>query len=69
MDHRDNVFTVDELARYLRMQPLTIYKHAASGKIPGFKVGSHWRFKKKTIDRWIAAQEESNTSQKTLINV
>ncbi len=68
MEDRDNVFTVDELAKYLRMQPLTIYKHAASGKIPGFKVGSHWRFKKKTIDRWIAAQEESNTRQKTLIN-
>jgi len=68
MEDRDNVFTVDELAKYLRMQPLTIYKHAASGKIPGFKVGSHWRFKKKTIDRWIAAQEESNTNQKNLIS-
>ena len=64
----DSVFTVDELARYLRMQPLTIYKHAALGKIPGFKVGSHWRFKKETIDRWISEQERSNSTQKTLVS-
>jgi excisionase family DNA binding protein len=65
----DSVFTVQELAEYLRMRPLTIYKHASAGRLPGFKVGSHWRFKKTTIDEWITAQEESNTNQKTLINV
>jgi len=50
------------------MKPLTIYKHASSGKLPGFKVGSHWRFKRQTIDSWIEAQEKSNINQKTLIN-
>jgi excisionase family DNA binding protein len=42
------------------MKPLTIYKHASAGKLPGFKVGSHWRFKKHTIDSWIQAQENHN---------
>ncbi|OGW82364.1 MAG: hypothetical protein A3C47_02250 [Omnitrophica bacterium RIFCSPHIGHO2_02_FULL_51_18] len=65
---RDGVFTVQELASYLRMRPLTIYKHASSGRLPGFKVGSHWRFKKNTIDRWIEKQESSSVKQKTLIN-
>ncbi len=51
------VMTVQEVARYLRMKPVTIYKHVAKGKIPAFKVGASWRFKKKTIDRWIAKQE------------
>lgn len=54
---RNHVMTVQELARYLRMKPVTIYKHAAQGKLPGFKVGASWRFKRKTIDRWIAEQE------------
>ena len=54
---QNHVMTVQELARYLRMKPVTIYKHAAQGKLPGFKVGASWRFKKKTIDRWIAEQE------------
>ena len=56
----DAVLTVTELARYLRMKPITIYKHVAGGKLPGFKVGSHWRFKKATIDSWIENQESSN---------
>jgi excisionase family DNA binding protein len=54
------LFTVQELAKYLRMKPVTIYKHANEGKIPAFKVGSHWRFKKTTIDGWISDQEDKN---------
>ena len=64
----DGVFTVQELAEYLRMKPLTIYKHASTGRLPGFKVGSHWRFKRITIDRWISDQENTSPNQKTLIN-
>jgi excisionase family DNA binding protein len=64
----ENVLTVRDLASYLRMKPLTIYKHVSEGKLPGFKVGSHWRFKKQTIERWIEDQEKSNSNQKTLIN-
>lgn len=64
-----NVFTVQELAAYLRMKPLTIYKHASSGRIPGFKVGSHWRFKRQTIDIWINQQETTNNNNpETFIN-
>lgn len=51
------VFTVPELANYLRMKPITIYKHVLENKLPGFKVGSQWRFRKSTIDKWIAEQE------------
>ncbi|MBP9733572.1 MAG: helix-turn-helix domain-containing protein [Candidatus Omnitrophica bacterium] len=60
MAHEEDVFTVPELANYLRMKPITIYKHVAGGKLPGFKVGSQWRFKKKTIDSWIEEQEKFN---------
>lgn len=60
MANEEDVFTVPELANYLRMKPITIYKHVAGGKLPGFKVGSQWRFKKKTIDSWIEEQERSN---------
>lgn len=50
-------FTVPELAEYLRMKPITIYKHASKGKLPAFKVGATWRFKKSSIDKWIEEQE------------
>ena len=70
MDSNDSLFTVQELASYLRMKPLTIYKHASAGRLPGFKVGAHWRFKRDTINKWIEDQEFTNTNrnQKTLIN-
>jgi len=55
-----SVMTLKELAEYLKMKDVTIYKHAQEGKIPGFKVGSKWRFKKETIDQWIKAQEKSH---------
>ena len=51
-------FTVQELAQYLRMKPITIYKHASKGELPGFKVGATWRFKKSSIDKWIEEQEK-----------
>ena len=68
MNREEGVFTVQELAFYLRMKPLTIYKHASGGKLPGFKVGSHWRFKKSTIDQWIQEQEITNSGRKNLVS-
>ena len=56
---KPSLMTLDEVARYLRMKKVTIYKHAQEGKVPGFKVGSKWRFKKSTIDRWIADKEKN----------
>jgi len=58
----ENVFTVQELAHYLKMKPVTIYKHVKEGRLPGFKVGANWRFKKSTIDGWISKQEEKENS-------
>ena len=55
----NTVMTVRDLAKYLKMKPVTIYKHAQSGSLPAFKVGATWRFKKKTIDGWIADQEKN----------
>lgn len=44
------IMTPKEVAQYLKMSVLTVYKHAKQGTIPGFRVGNSWRFDKKTID-------------------
>ena len=49
----DSVFTIDELAVYLKIPKSTIYKIVREGKIPSQKVGRHWRFRKFAIDRWL----------------
>ena len=48
---------VDEIARFLRIHPTTIYRLIKSKKIPAFRVGSEWRFDRKEIDRWIEMQQ------------
>lgn len=52
----DSVMTVKEVADYLRVNQRTVYRLAVDGRIPGFKVGANWRFKRGDIDEWIAAQ-------------
>jgi len=53
-----NVLTIRELAIYLKMAEKTLYRLAAEGTVPGFKVGGSWRFRKSEIDRWIIKQEQ-----------
>jgi len=48
-----NVMTIDELADYLKIAKSSLYKLAQEGKVPGQKVGKHWRFSKEAIDRWL----------------
>lgn len=54
----DCVMTVEEVAAYLRVNQLTIYRLAVERRLPGFKVGTSWRFKRVDIDRWIVTQSE-----------
>jgi excisionase family DNA binding protein len=54
----DSVLTIDELAVYLKIAKSTLYKLAQEGKVPGQKVGRHWRFRRETIDRWLDDQAE-----------
>ena len=50
------VLTVKELSDYLRVHPSTIYRLLKKGQLPGFKVGSDWRFNIEAIDRWRLGQ-------------
>ena len=56
----DEILTVKELAEYLKIAEKTAYRFASEGKVPGFKIGSAWRFRKVEIDRWINEQERNN---------
>ena len=38
------ILTVREIAEYLRVHPTTIYRLVRLKRIPGFLVGSDWRF-------------------------
>lgn len=54
-----DIMTIKELSQYLKLTEKTAYRIAAERKLPGFKVGGAWRFRKKEIDKWIESQEHS----------
>ena len=51
------LITAKELAKYLQLTEVTIYKYVNEGKIPGMKIGSRWRFEKEKIDNLINNKE------------
>lgn len=57
--------TVEEVATYLRLPLSTVYKLVQDKKLPGFKVGKHWRFRRETIEKWINDQEAINIKSTT----
>jgi excisionase family DNA binding protein len=48
----EDIMTLEEVAKYLKVKPQTIYTWAQDGKIPAAKLGKEWRFRKSVIDRW-----------------
>ena len=50
---QENLLSADQVARYLKVDKFTVYRLVSQKKIPAFKVGKQWRFKKKMIDAWL----------------
>ena len=48
------IMTTKEVAKYLKLHPITICKLSKEGKIPSVQIGRVWRFDKESIDAWIA---------------
>jgi excisionase family DNA binding protein len=61
-----SILTLDELAAYLKIGKRTLYGLAAKGKIPAFKVGGVWRFRRAEIDQWIADQTQASTKKEVM---
>ena len=58
MDKQKEVMTLREASQYLGISPDTLYKYLNEDKIPAFKLGNRWRFKKDLLDRWIEKKSE-----------
>jgi excisionase family DNA binding protein len=48
-----NWITVKEVAEYLKLSTMMVYKLAQDGKIPSVKIGRVWRFERDSIDKWL----------------
>ena len=57
--------TPNELSKILKLHPFTVTRLAREGKLPAFKVGGVWRFRKDEFERWIEGRTTSAKRGKT----
>jgi excisionase family DNA binding protein len=55
------VMNIRQASQYLGVSPDTLYKYVNEQKIPAFKLGNRWRFKKSKLDQWM--EEKSSESE------
>jgi excisionase family DNA binding protein len=64
------VMNVRQASQYLGVSPDTLYKYVGEQKIPAFKLGNRWRFKKSRLDQWMeekSTQMEARGKKKTKV--
>ncbi|NUP90521.1 MAG: helix-turn-helix domain-containing protein [Candidatus Sumerlaeia bacterium] len=50
----ERLLTVEEIAQFLHVSEVTVYRLLRRGEIPAYKVAGQWRFNKSVINRWLA---------------
>ena len=60
---RVRILTVSELSEYLHVNKATIYRVLREGKLPGFRVGSEWRFHVDAIEQWQRDQKKDESAE------
>ena len=61
------VMNIRQASQYLGVSPDTLYKYVNEQKIPAFKLGNRWRFKKSKLDQWMeekSSQMEAKNRKK-----
>ncbi|MFA4974411.1 MAG: helix-turn-helix domain-containing protein [bacterium] len=57
--------TVKQVAEYLQLSTMMVYKLAQKGEIPAAKIGSAWRFDRDEIDAWLSPRGEGRAPDST----
>lgn len=61
---RPRIMTIDEVAKYLRLNKSTVYRMLRGSEIPASKIRGRWRFRKDVIDLWLNNKEITNQEHK-----
>ena len=63
MTESREVMNIRQASQYLGVSPDTLYKYVNEQKIPAFKLGNRWRFKKSKLDQWMEEQSMESDSR------
>jgi excisionase family DNA binding protein len=55
---RTQIMTTKEIAKYLGVHEMTVYRWLKKGILPGFKIGGRWRSKKDLLDAYLVEKME-----------
>ena len=65
----DDILTIEEVAKYLRVSDRTVYDWAQKGEIPAGKIGTVWRFKKSEVENWVNARLSSDSTKQAEMEI
>ena len=56
------IMTLREVAKYLGLHIMTVYKLTREGRVPAAKIGGQWRFKRDVLDDWLESEMHRNAA-------
>jgi excisionase family DNA binding protein len=59
------ILTISELAAYLNIHKITIYRLLKNGNLPGFRIGRAWRFDLDQVTEWVESGKSSQSSTRS----
>ena len=59
--NKEQIMTLREVAKYLGLHAMTVYKLTREGRVPAAKIGGQWRFKRDVLDEWLETQMHRNS--------
>ncbi len=60
MKKQKRLWTINDTAQFLSLEPDTVRKMARDGRIPAFKLGRVWRFYPVKVTEWLIDQKQNN---------
>ena len=61
---KPQIMTLRQVAGYLGLHVMTVYKLTREGRVPAAKIGGQWRFKRDVLDEWLETQMRRNPASK-----
>ena len=59
----ESAMTVRDVAKFLNVGNVTVYRLVQAGELPGFKVAGSWRFQEADIRRWIEEKKQQSVKK------
>ena len=55
------LLSVEEVANYLGVGPVTVYRWCRAGQLPAIKLGKAWRIRREALDAFLRQRERGGT--------